>query len=619
MKTESKTLTKIWVTAGKIVAMLTVFGVAPAGAGIITENLLFNTSGQNQWSSGPADNFSTGGSRFVGVPGFSEGFHLGGGECLLLACAGAEIGFSVGGKAGINYDVKIDSGSLSISFPQRVSFSLPDPGAVKVGKRVNITSALIPATTVSFTPFMQTVGPTAQALVEMQLQANLQAVARVCTGFCFGPDLNVGVNESQELLAFNFNNDGEFRVLGEIQGAASGTLNKGALNLSVQQPILNTDSRVVGGFDGTLLSSNTRSNVLTLSASLDKIVSDLLGLPPLNAESGGFGYNIVTAHAGLAIDITQNFSFDPDLMATFFFTAPVLKSNSPDTFEINPTSRIDFRVGETISFRAPGAASLGIAPSFVLDNVAHNETGLKVYSDFFVSAGGISAFGLEAGPIFQHHIPTNLADIPLFGDDFRVNIPPIQTNPFNLIFDTERALTDVEADPCLDFTTANDPLRCREDGLLAPISQVADDFNIYKIANLFGLVDTSGDDCILLDGLGRPCAGDGAPGLVEDLLSLEDTILTGEISRFVLGEDGLIYLSGLSIPDFVTDEPLPVSNDTEDGAQRLAGLGFVADFAPFVIPEGAPFPNSVPEPATLVIFGTGLAGIVLTRRRKSNR
>ena len=101
MKTESKTLTKIRVTAGKIVAMLTVFGAAPAGAGIITENLLFNTSGQNQWGSGPANNFSTGGSRFVGVPGFSEGFHLGGVECLLLACAGAEIGFSVGGKAGI--------------------------------------------------------------------------------------------------------------------------------------------------------------------------------------------------------------------------------------------------------------------------------------------------------------------------------------------------------------------------------------------------------------------------------------------------------------------------------------------------------------------------------------
>lgn len=293
-------LSLLWVSSSLQRAIIIAVGfawVAPAGALTVTENLLFSTTGQSQWRSGPAGIFSTGGSRFVGVPGFSEGFHIGGVKCLLFACAGAEIGFSVGGKAGINYDVKIDSGSLSISFPQRVSFSLPDPGAVKVGKRVNITSTLIPATTVSFTPFMQTTGPTAQALVGMELQAGLQAVARVCIGACYGPNLDVGVNKSQELLAFNYNNDGQFRVLGEIQGAASGAVNKGALNLSVQQPILNTDSRAAGGFDGNLITSNTRSNVLTLSASLDKIVSDLLlGGLPLNAESGGFGYNIVRGY-----------------------------------------------------------------------------------------------------------------------------------------------------------------------------------------------------------------------------------------------------------------------------------------------------------------------------------
>lgn len=594
---------------------------APVGAATVTESLLFSTTGQSQWSSGPAVNFSTGGSQFLGVPGFMEGFSVGGIEevCVAFVCAdfGAKIGLTVAGRAGLNYDVKINSGSLSVSFPQRVSLSLPDPLAVKIGRPFDITSTLLPATTLSFRPFLQTTGATAQALVGMDLQASLEAVAQVCVAFCYGPRLNVGVNKSQELLALNHNGDGQFRVLGEIQGGVSGstTVNKGALNLSVQVPTLNSDSRMVGGFDGTLLSSSNRGNVLTLSASLDKIVSDLLGLPPLNAREGDFGYNIVTANAGIAIDVSQQFTFDPNLLGTFNFSSPVIPRTSSGYLPENATSSVMFRVGDTISLRAPGAASLGVAPVFTLDNVTRNETGLKINSDFFVSAGGVSAFGLDLGPLYQEHIPTDLADIPLFGENFRVNVPPIRTNPFNIVFDPLKA--SIEDDPCLGFGV--DLESCLKTGYVRLLP--GSNFDVHQIANLYNLVDTSpqGDDCVRLDGLGRLCDHPVAIDLVNELLALEDTIRIGDTSRFVRdGNGGDVYLSGLSLPEFLLDEPLPVPFDTDLGsAQRLTALGFSNDFAAFDIPAGAPFPASVPEPSSLLLLLGGLAGLVGLARRST--
>ena len=280
---------------------------ASAGALSFTERLVFSATDQSQWGSGPAVNLSNGGSGgFLGIQGFSEGNSYGEIACVPVVgfpCIGAEIGFQVGGRAGIDYDIKINSGSLSVYFPERVSFTLPDPLAVKIGRPFDIVTTLLPATILTFKPILQTIGPTVQAYVDMALQAGLKAVAQVCVALgCTGPRLEVGVDKTQELLSFNHNGDGQFRVLGgEVIPSGSGTVNRGPLNLRVQQPILNSDSRVkiegFGGFDGTLLRSSDRGKVLDLSASLDKIVSDLLGLPPLNAKEGGFGYNIITANA----------------------------------------------------------------------------------------------------------------------------------------------------------------------------------------------------------------------------------------------------------------------------------------------------------------------------------
>ena len=595
---------------------------APAGAGFFSERLLFSANNQSQWSSGPAVNIGGGDARFIGVPGFSERFEIGKVVCF-FACGGAEIRFGVSGGAGINYAVRVDSGSLNVEFGPRVTFTVPNPEAVHIGGLFDIVTQVRQPPGVSFgigtVPILRTTGPTAQALIGMELAARLEAVARVCVVGCLGPNLDVGVNLSQELLAINNFNDGQIRVLGREVGRVGGpsqTVNRGALSLNVALPTLNTDSRSVGGFNGNVLRSSSRSNILSLGVSLDKVVSDLLGLPPLNAKSGGFGYNIVTANAGLGIDVSQRFTFNPTTTATLNFTSPVIRRTSSGLFPLaNATTSLTFNVGETLTLRAPGAASLGIAPRFTLDNTTRNETGLSVNSDFYVSAGGISAFGLDAGPIFQRRAASTVAEIPLFAQDFRVDVPSIATTPFNIVFNPLFNAVATPAgepfDPCVFVDS------CNKSGFVSsPVFQATDSF---RIANLFDRVARPGTGCRVfgLDEFGRVCDNRFADVFFNVLAGLGDSVRVGDISPSFVesSEEGFNRVFGAAVqpPELA---PFAVLSDTDAGAlQRLAALGFVRDFAPFIVPPGDPFPTSVPEPGSLLLVLTGLLAAAGWRRR----
>ena len=642
-----------WVCAALLFAA-EVAGSATVGAATVDDRLLFTASGQSQWRSGAALEFNTHGPQFVGIPGFHFGDSIGDirEDCLAFVCSriGAKLGLEGNVRAGLNYDVLISDGSLRITLPQHVTYSVPDPLAIKQGGVFNIVSTLVPTTiyTISADRIaldghigptivkagLQTTGPTVQALIGLELKANLQAIAQACfVAYCIGPNLEVGVDKTQEVLALNHNGDRQLRVLGEpvVSAETRQSFNDGTIAVTAQLPTLNTDSRArADGFDlatGNLQSAN-RANVATVTALLDRIVTKLLGLPPLNNTSEGFGYNIVTANAGLNIDVAQKFTFDPDLQATLNFTSPVIVGVDGVFNPALRTNSVSFRVGDTISLRAPSALSLGVAPEYRLDNATRNETGLQVDGKVNVTAGAVDIFGLTIGPLVRepkNDAPVGLANVPLFGDTFRVNTANIRTNPFNIAF--ALANDTAFADQCL----AVDPAACDRSGLFGfnpavcfsvfdgcrQPNDVAD--QIYLIDNLYNLIDTSaeGDDCVRFDAFGRPCNTIFAlETLIPELIAGAHTSLFGSTSEFLFDENGeRTYLSETLAALLANEPDLPVTNDTDEGAsERLLALGFDNTFAQFDIPQGAPLP--VPEPPGLTgLLLAGSAGLVWLRGR----
>ena len=625
----------------------------PAIAATITDKLVFNAVNQSQWTTGDALAFDTHGGRFLGVPGFSGGDSIGriDEECDPLGvglCArfGAKLGLTVSGRAGLNYDVKVNSGSVSVTLPQVVIYSVPDALAIKRGGAFDIVSTLVPTTTLTIfsdrlninghsnntivRPFMQTTGPTAEALVGMEVKGNIEAIAQGCFVTCIGPNLNKGVDQTQELLALNHNGDRQLRVLGEpvVSAETRQTLGDGALVVSAQIPRLNTDSRrLPDGFSGGLLQSATRSNIVALVANLDQIVSDAIGLPPLNGSSNGFGYNLLTATAGLNVDVTQQFTFDPNLLTTLNFTSPV-QTSVAGGFSATTTNSVTFRVGDSVRLRAPIALNLGIAPVYTLDNRLRNRTNLQIDGAVHVTAGGADIFGQRLGPLVDEMAAGGLATLPLYDNSFLVNAQQIRTDPFNIAF--AYASDSAMADNCL----AVDPAACDRSGLFGfnppvcfggPANCIGPRPNlpnqIYQLADLYGQIDTSpdGNDCVRFDAQGRPCNNAFAMRtLIPELIALLETQRIGETSEFVFEDNGNRVFLNSSVDPFFNDALQTVSMDTdEDATRRLAALGFTGAAPTFTFERGLPRPTSVPAPGTLGLLLLAMFGAAQRLRSRS--
>lgn len=628
-------------------------------AEVFNQDLVFGNSGQSIWQSGSGGSLSYDG--LLGPSWTNAGGSIGGVKCRWYGCYGAEVSINTSGNAGLAYSVQLGAGALTLTFPEKISFTTPDPGTIVSGQAFTIQANVTPAVSITLasgavsTANLQTTGPSLTASVSLQAQVNLSANARGCVVGCVRGSININPGFTQSLLSLD-TTQGTLSVLGsqlpQTNGAWSTTLAGGAATINARVPVLNTDSAQGGGWSGTTLSSTVRANVLGLDVSLDRILSTAVGLPPLNGSFGPVNYNILTATAGATLDVQQSFGFTPNLQAALGFTAPVTMLQSDGTYgAASNSANITLAAGlNTFTFQAPGVTSLGVNPVFTLNNSTSNQTSLVVGGSIAVSAGSISAFGKSVGPIFSATQSLgSLPPISLYSTSFTVNTPTITATPFNIGFGVPKASVSALANTAF-FTVADMGASPSEDYLI--VSTTNGKGSMYEVAGLDRLIATgalligsassTAGSCAAADGLGSGadgvellCSADGS-AIKSYLSMLAGVVYVGDTNPSTTDAGGNnVYYDGkdtlTAAADLLT---IPEDTSAMSDAELLA-LGVTGTVLPDLAAGTDPLPNTniastevlpsqasdqdVPEPATIGILAAALAALGVARTRKVRR
>ena len=592
-------------TMALLACMLATSMADPVRAATFSTETFFTANDRSIWTSGAGFTLDTG-PRFLGET-WDVGKTVGGIDdvCVPLAgCAhfGAEIGARTSGRAGVNYGLKVDSGTFNVQFPGVASFGIPDTvmgstvGAITIGSSysglpsLNVpTSANGPA--VARTPYLQVNGPTAQAYLDLAAELHAFAGATVCVVVCYGPALGpIDVNKSQELAAVNRNGDGQVRLLGNSVSAAQNiSALDGLVNINLKLPHLDSNSDTTpGGSSVSLLRSATQDRVIAVNANVAQIIADAAGLPiPLSGNLGPFGYNLLQSNAGVAIDVAQSLTFVPNVTGSYVFSSPV--TPEVDGVDLPLTSRIDFNFGDDVTFKPGQVGAISFLPLINFGGTLHNETDLVIGGDISVKALGVNIAGASVGPLIDEHLGSaDIGRIPLYDQTFGETFGSVTAAPISLDFDACRNRIGGEPEfPILGV--------CASSGItdFGPFAQNPD--GTYED---------------LLDRFGCGPETSSGPGTCFEFPG-------GFTSPYIVSSSGNVFLndpgSGLA---FDPNAPEPPTTPA-DQAAILASLGF-PNTDSFVIPDGATLQSfAVPEPDTTSrLGGAGISALAVVRSRK---
>lgn len=596
-------------TFGRIGSVFIVSGLAamPAwGQQTFRTNSIFAAQDLSVWNSGPAFALDTG-TQFLGEQ-WNIGKVFGGIDkvCVLGICAkaGAEVGAQTTGKLGIDYSLKINSGSFDVLYPGVSSITVPSsvpvmvggsPGVVTLGTQFTGVASL-PTNTSGGTAqsTLQVTSPTLQASVRLEAQASAFAGATVCVVVgCFGPAFGpYSVDGSQDLLKINPNNDGTLTVLGTTVSANQNVSALGGLlNASIRLPNLDSSSAATaGGVSGGVLTSSTRDNIVAVNANLAQIAADAVGLPiPLSGNVGLFGYNLLQSNAGVALDISQSLQLTPSATGKLFFSAPITPIVNGVYGRL--TTEIDFKYGDNVSFLPGSLKSVSFTPITDLSGNFSNNTDLVVSGDVSVKALGVDIAGLSVGPLIDETLPpTDVGSISLVDQKFSDYLASITGQPITIDFS------------CGTITGGGE-------------------FKYLGVCASSKLVDLG--PAFTLDGVSIDRYNTVGCGSYTYQIGFTDpgpatctSVFDHYGSPYVNTPLGQVDVSSLLPLFFNSLTPDASSTDMTD-ATLLGSLGYVPGAPSFDIPQGATLDSfNVPEPASMLFVLTPLIGVVLRQRFK---
>jgi hypothetical protein len=413
---------------------------------------------------------------------------------------GAEVSLTTSGKVGLEFGYSIDSGSVDTSADFRASASLPD--LIQANQLFSLdTSSVLDNGTI------QTQSPKIDAYMSaiMQLSGSIEAQACLAPFGCSGKgSVNLPtIDMDQRILSVDLNS---FKVL---EGAGPGgdpiaetnlfnqsltleggatvappavgfkmtTLN-GALTvvntlpptpsvtvdlaeLEVQVPDIATN----GSGSGAPITSSGRDDVVNATVDIDGVATMVAGLPPagLNFDlidtpvfKVGASLDLIDVDAGPVLGLTQDFEFEPTLMASIDFSNPVVidgltgvQSNWIGEWSALP----DIAISQDTTFN----------PEFwigaTLKNTLGLDLGLEGTLDILklgatASVGGLDVLGLN--PITLNELlgigntlfETDKLNFDVYSNRFALGgFTPMQGTPFTLALGSNASRVGVTAVP----------------------------------------------------------------------------------------------------------------------------------------------------------------------------
>ncbi len=403
-----------------------------AKASTFSTDVVFSRSGQNMWGGGDAWTFDK--SMFIGL----DPKPVGG---TLLDWTAANVGASLYGrldlKAGLDLGIKLDSGSVDVSYPVGVNFTFPD--VITEGETITIGSSFELKDGASLSTTFPTITPKAEAV--FKLDADL--------------DLNLHyLFDEYGISLVNLHTDYRYDLLDLLSiPTASGDsetydLSFGSIEVTIPGD-LDTEGQLVGNtlvshtgeFAGEFV--DARLNLLSLGELIPPPVGQVFEV--FNAiESGGvdhtqsqymfkywLNWNMIDLDVGAIARITQDFSFVPEDIIVDLYTGG--------------TKLTSFNIGDSVDLLVP-EGGLDITPIFRLDNTFTNETALRIdplFHFLLVETQGLLSIdvlgirvlekeSLSFGPLYQYNWTTPGIEIPLYCKDFAMSFSPMRGDSFHL-------------------------------------------------------------------------------------------------------------------------------------------------------------------------------------------
>ena len=561
-------------------------------------NGLFSAQDRSVWASGPGVSINTG-DQFLGVQ-WDLGKTFGGiDEVCVFACAkfGAEIGAATSGKVGIDYALKADTGTFDARVAARVSLTVPTAvsgtpaniGSVTVGTGfATLPSVQVSNSSAPITSLLQVTGPTVQGHLGLEASAHAFAGAQVCVAVCAGPGFGpFDISASQQIASVNEGGSGTLTVLGRTVNANQNVSALGGLvNASLHIPNLDSSSAATpGGNAGGVLTSTKRDGIAALNANVAQIAADAVGLPiPLAGNLGPFGYNLLQANAGAALDVRQTVSLTPSASGALHFTTAVTPIVNGILGALTDT--IAFTPGDSVSFLPGQVASLSFIPTINLRESVHNVTDLVVNGNVNVQALGLDIAGLSVGPLINERA--------LGGDFTTINL-------FDRTF-TDDFGTYVGQPVSLDFTCAQEVN--------------GGEFSSFELCSSSRLIDdgpvTSLPNGALIDAISGYSCSAHPYGQLGFCLEFPQS----ESSPYFNGPNGRVVLAG---NDPFSFNPVSLTASSTDGGAKalLTSLGYSPVTPDFVVPQGATADQVVPEPGSAGLLAIAVVGLLSTAWRRA--